>query len=61
MTPSKVESIRGLVEVEDDRSRADIHPMPAPRDIADRPQALGYTKPRVDRNTVSLNLHANPL
>jgi hypothetical protein len=59
MAPSRVESIRGLVVVEDDLSRANIHPMPDPGDIAERPQALGYAKPRVDRNTVSVNLHAN--
>jgi hypothetical protein len=38
MAPSKVESIRGLVEVEDDSPHANIHRMLRRRDL--RPQRL---------------------
>ena len=63
MAPSKVESIRGLVEVEDDSSRANTHWMPRRRDL--RPQRLerlnvnlGEGRKRLDRVAQHLDRHA---
>jgi hypothetical protein len=54
MAPSRVESIRGLVVVEEDSSRANIHRLPGRRDL--RPQRLerldvnlGDGRERLDR------------